>query len=429
MKEHETIWPCPMCEGILKSGKSSSYTRKTNLVKHLVGKHNLADPGTLANEVRRTRHKRYFGCGFCTTLLASITEQLNHIDNEHFKQHQHIQYWDTNKVIRGLLQQREIGSFLQHTFRISQDDLQRFTWDQAVAEHLQERLEVGEEPAGVLASAVIKQRRNRGWYEDNGGAVPVLGVNNQQRQTFGSFPAPHNQAQINPGPRSSQGEHEETATTDVSQAQNHAVQEWFPQHLFDIDTSLTQAAITPDQAGYLRPYESAQYKDTDRISQTISLTNESTQWAQPQDSCSGSSISSAPRDSQSYDEHESLYDTSWTSCESRSNTSCILPSNATPKAINSHLAYPPSTSSHDGSNRYNDFNSLSSSNQKSTTLGGYLDAPQVNTSFPSIRRPKRQTSQAKLQNHYGPALDFDFLESSMLDDDHTRSISGPKRTR
>ncbi len=429
MKEHETIWPCQMCEGILKSGKSSSYTRKTNLVKHLVGKHNLADPGILANEVRRTRHKRYFGCGFCTTLLASLTEQLNHIDNEHFKQHQHIQYWDTNKVIRGLLQQREIGSFLQHTFRIAQDGLERFTWNQAVAEHLQERLEVGDEPAGVLASAAMKQR-NRGWYEGNGGAVPVLGVNNQQRQTFGGFPAPHNQAQINPGPRSSQEEHEETATTDVYQAQNHAVQEWFPQHPFDIDTSLTQAAFTPDQAGYLQAYESAQYKDIDDVSQTISPTDESTQWAQPQDSCSGSSISSAPRDSQSYGEHESTYNTSWTSGESQLDISCIFPSNATPKAFNSHLAYPPSTSSHDGSNKYNDFNSLSLSSQKSTSLGGYAsDAPQGNTSFLSIRRPKRQTSQAKLQNHYGPALDFDFLEYSMLDDDHTRSMWGSKRTR
>lgn len=434
MKEHETIWPCLMCEGTRKSGKSSSYTRKANLVKHIVRVHKLPDPDFLADKVRRTRHKRCFSCGFCVTLFASIIEQLNHIDNEHFKHHQHIREWDSNKVIRGLLQQRGMASFLQNTFRISQHDLSTFTWDQPSADSLQVRLEVSEEPVGILVSAAIKQSRDWVSHGGNGGRVPVLGINIQQRHNFDRFPVSQNQTESFPGPYPSRIDAEQTATAAVSQVlqeQNDTAKFWLHDEIFDFETPLTQPAFNPAQAGYLHGPSSLQYQNI-AIAQADSRPDGGGKPACQLGSSSGSSVSSAAQGLQDYDELEPMYNSSSTALESWSNTSCIIPSNATPKAFANHLAYPPSSSSRDGSNRNEETSTLSSANQQPIlSHGDVSNMSNDAVSYPFDTRAGRQGSQNKLRTHYGigSGLDFDFLEQAMLDGENTRSERSAKHQK
>ena len=83
MKEHESLYPCNVCAA---SGKIRSYSRKINLLRHLKT-HSFSNDvsSTLADTWNKTFEKKYFGCGFCVFLCTSLTEQLTHIDSEHFR--------------------------------------------------------------------------------------------------------------------------------------------------------------------------------------------------------------------------------------------------------------------------------------------------------------------------------------------------------
>ena len=164
MKEHETVWPCSLCIDVDTSGKAKSYSRKHNLVEHLEKIHNF--PNNVASDSadtwKKTSPKIYLSCGFCISLFTSIQDQLNHIDNEHFKNMQTIGEWDINKVVQGLLTRRDVSliwqTFLQETYPASQEPI----WDPVVAEELQSQLERSSEKATDLAKLAITSVKWRG---------------------------------------------------------------------------------------------------------------------------------------------------------------------------------------------------------------------------------------------------------------------------
>ena len=79
--------------------KSKTYTRKTNPVKFLQDAHDIFTGGPLAEKWRKSIKKKYISCGVCISLYTSMTEQLNHIDNEYFKLFQGIHQWGFNNVM------------------------------------------------------------------------------------------------------------------------------------------------------------------------------------------------------------------------------------------------------------------------------------------------------------------------------------------
>ena len=155
MKEHETLYPCKMCA---TPGKTRSFSRKPNLQRHLET-HGFSnnESSTLADKWKKTHEKKYFGCGFCVFLCTSLTEQLNHIDSEHFKYFRSISEWDTNKVIRGLLMQPELSLAVQkllgQPFGISEN----LSWHPSIIHELQLRLQESNEATEHLARITVFQ--------------------------------------------------------------------------------------------------------------------------------------------------------------------------------------------------------------------------------------------------------------------------------
>ncbi len=156
MKAHEILYICRACEDGAP-GKSRSYTRRANLAKHLVEDHksSKSKAAELADEWRRKDGRTYYSCGFCVILFQTIMDQLNHIDTKHFRNFQSVSDWDINMVIRGLLLQPEVNTILHKIFGIPVNTaIQGLTWNPSAARSLQLRLELSEEPAEDLATAV-----------------------------------------------------------------------------------------------------------------------------------------------------------------------------------------------------------------------------------------------------------------------------------
>ena len=221
MKEHETRYPCmpqgreihtahgPKCAlcGVLspderhyslhktlpcsdKSLVARSYTRKSHLINHLKT-HGISNGFVLAQEWRDTIDKSYFSCGFCIALFHSHTDQLNHIDNAHYKNHQHISGWDSNKVILGLLLQPDVQESWRNMLTVhSQYSLSGFRWSPAVAKNLQLRLEKrkGDEAADDLALAAFTESTYNWMQNTQVESMPVASFSNQLMNIHHNMP-------------------------------------------------------------------------------------------------------------------------------------------------------------------------------------------------------------------------------------------------
>ena len=155
MKEHETLYPCNMCS---KSGKIRSYSRKITLLRHL-GTHGYSKDAssTLADRWKETHEKKYFACGFCIFLCTSLTEQLTHIDSEHFRNFRSISDWDTNKVIRGLLLQTNLSPIVQNLLGQPFGISENLSWHPSIVHELQLRLQKSTETPDNLARYTVLQ--------------------------------------------------------------------------------------------------------------------------------------------------------------------------------------------------------------------------------------------------------------------------------
>ena len=225
MKEHETKWPCmphgrelytahgPECAlcGDMdpderhyifhniqscsnKSLAARSYTRKTQLVNHLKT-HRISDGSALAEEWRDTLDKRYFSCGFCIACFHSLADQLNHIDNLHYKNHQHIRAWESNKVILGLLLQPGVReSWLNSLAGHLQFNETCFRWSIATVKNLQLRLQKSEETAENLALAAFNESTYDWTQETHLDSVPVASFSNLDVSSHHNKPVIRSQA-------------------------------------------------------------------------------------------------------------------------------------------------------------------------------------------------------------------------------------------
>ena len=155
MKEHETLYPCNVCAA---SGKTRSYTRKINLLRHLET-HGFSNDAssTLADTWKKSLEKKYFGCGFCVYLCTSLTEQLSHIDSEHFRNFRSIGEWDTNKVIRGLLMQSDLSLIVQKLLGQPFGTSENLAWHASTIHELQLRLQESNEATEDLARITVLQ--------------------------------------------------------------------------------------------------------------------------------------------------------------------------------------------------------------------------------------------------------------------------------
>ena len=154
-----------------------SYTRRAHLISHLKT-HGVSDGSALAKKWRDTLNKKFFSCGFCVAYFHSLTDQLNHIDSAHYKNHQHIREWDPNKTILGLLLQPQV----QESWREILTVYPRYTdfhWSPAAVKMLKLRLEISEETANDLAIAAFNESISDWTPNTQVGSTPVLDLSHQ----------------------------------------------------------------------------------------------------------------------------------------------------------------------------------------------------------------------------------------------------------
>lgn len=228
MKEHETVWPCMpngACEisgtgrscvlcGSLNpneihltghamrdcgdtSTKPRNFSRRMNLEKHLSQSHAVPPHRTrgLAETWRKTLGKKNFACGFCICIFSTLHDQLNHIDNDHFKKGQQITEWSATNVVRGLLLSPEVAKSFQTMLSMEPYAIARdLHWDKRSVEDLQRRLEIAEDTADTLASEAyqmltcsLSQRDSYGDYASTG--LPGTDVVGQSKAAIGALDA------------------------------------------------------------------------------------------------------------------------------------------------------------------------------------------------------------------------------------------------
>lgn len=157
MEQHENLYTCLICE---REGESPTrkYSRRVNLQRHL-STHGVSDDvaSILAQKGRHMDIKKAYACGFCIQLFRTLLDQLNHIDQEHWRHNQDLSGWNFNKVIHGLLLQPNIQSSWLHLLGDTSSATHDFTWHPYEAYGLIRRLQLNKEPADDLAAAAIAQ--------------------------------------------------------------------------------------------------------------------------------------------------------------------------------------------------------------------------------------------------------------------------------
>ncbi len=156
MKEHETCYPCLLCGHPSILGKDKKFSRKPNLVKHLRDSHSTSEnSNALAEQWKRTEPKKAYACGFCATHFNTLNDQMNHIDNLHFKHSQDMSDWDHNNVILGLLSQPDVKVAWQKQLASKDPSISECTWQYSVVADVQTMLETRQDsPDGLAAEAM-----------------------------------------------------------------------------------------------------------------------------------------------------------------------------------------------------------------------------------------------------------------------------------
>ena len=147
--------------------KRQSYTRRVNLSNHIKDAHDTSEDHAFALAkawVDPHKNKRkFFSCGFCIRCFPTLVEKSNHIDMEHWRQHQDLKDWDNSKVILGLLLQPGVGQ-AWHQLLMSAGIDPEFDpilnpapqWALSVVEYVQLQLEIGEGSAAALAGLAFE---------------------------------------------------------------------------------------------------------------------------------------------------------------------------------------------------------------------------------------------------------------------------------
>ena len=165
-----------------KSSNDRRYTRKFQLINHLKT-HGMFEASALADRWRVSLKKNFYACGFCVCIFSTNGDRLNHIDSHHYRRFQHINDWDPNMVIRGLLLQPDILAFWREICPWDPDPRHaNLTWGPHTVTALQVRLELSEEPAHQLATDVLCLSSVRSTRDIQAAALPS--VSKQQPDNY-----------------------------------------------------------------------------------------------------------------------------------------------------------------------------------------------------------------------------------------------------
>ena len=154
MKEHETCYPCLLCGPTSTLGKDKKFSRKSNLVHHLRESH--GDSGARADQWKQTDPKKAYACGFCVQCFRTLQDQMNHIDNLHYKCSQDMSEWDYKNVILGLLSQPDIKGAWHKELASNHISVSDCTWQSSVVADLQTMLEMRQDSPEALAAEALK---------------------------------------------------------------------------------------------------------------------------------------------------------------------------------------------------------------------------------------------------------------------------------
>lgn len=140
-----------------KSVTGREYKRRGDLVSHL-RKHGVPNGLGLAEQWKRTSGRKAWACGFCLNIFFQRMDRINHIFQEHWRNGVTMKSWSPSMVIQGLLLQPQLSNrWLESLSKGSIIDPSRIKWHRSVAEDLQRRLEVLEEPPESLVAAAYEQ--------------------------------------------------------------------------------------------------------------------------------------------------------------------------------------------------------------------------------------------------------------------------------
>ena len=158
MKEHETCFPCNLCGPASTLGTDKKFSRKSNLATHLRESHGEsgARADQCADQWKQTVPKKAFACGFCVAYFRTLQDQMNHIDNLHYKHSQDISGWDHNNVILGLLSQPDVKVAWQRELASNGLSVSDCTWQTSVVADLQNVLEMCQDSPEALAAEALR---------------------------------------------------------------------------------------------------------------------------------------------------------------------------------------------------------------------------------------------------------------------------------
>lgn len=191
MKEHETYYPCLRCGHPSTLGRDKKFTRKSNLVNHLQESHNVSEKpaaNALADQWKRTEPKKAYGCGFCVKFLGTLQDQMNHIDNLHFKHSQDMTEWDHNNVISGLLAQPDVKVAWQKQLASNGLSIRECTWPCSVVADVQTMLEMCQDSPDALAAEALKSTDQYRSLAEETQSTSTLDPMDQDMATDYSFP-------------------------------------------------------------------------------------------------------------------------------------------------------------------------------------------------------------------------------------------------
>lgn len=449
MKEHETRYPClphgreihtahgPECAlcGVLnpderhyslhktlpcsdKTLVTRSYTRKSHLINHLKS-HGISDGFALAEKWRDTIDKKYFSCGFCIAFFHSHTDQLNHIDNVHYKNHQHISEWESNRVILGLLLQPGVQDSWRNLLTVyPQYNLSGFRWSPGAAKNLQLRLEKSDEAANNLALAAFKES-TYSWIQNmQVESMPVVGFSHRNMNIH------HNVANIQPNATLAQmpfapkqGSVYDGGLGNIPpRAQHPALLSMAINHprpgVLNADPTVHQNNSSQELTMADRPQN---YRDV----QFGLSSSSSNSWAPPQSASRAPCNRSTGSPSDVYGGQAAIPGTH----AARPNLQASSP----PKPLAGHTGHPNINSARRTHTPAANHPTLLGSNHPASSSTPASNFPRGNGPSSLPARPTKQPSRTKLKDHYDidteADMDFDLgdIQYYMREEGHTRS--------
>ena len=395
-----------------KSWDVRSYTRKPHFITHLKT-HRVPNCAELADRWKDTVDKKHFSCGFCVAHFHTLIQQLNHIDVAHYKLFHHVRDWDSNNVIRGLLLQPGVAESWRRILALNPDLTEsRLRWDLSVSKNMQFRLEMGNEPAEVLAEAAFNESTYDSSHQGEAETVDTPRPSHRgpipasQRIQGTQTTAP---ARFNPS----------VAEEDmIDSSVSHAAQHGWP--LAGSNSSISPYSNLPSRSGFNMSGANAamemqhSYVDT---SQTLMMSGGSPR-IQPHPSPYTSWIFPAAYNSNVVAPNSVMMADNWqaTSLSTPTNSSLILPNQ--PRLQSQPQVGRTRT-------RHGIPDSLPISTQRAPSPLKQSSSPLAGPNL--VRQPSKQPSRSKLKAYYGinteadTGLDFDILQRLMREEDSTRS--------